>query len=400
MAVVAVASAWLALTSTAHAASDIQITRVDCQSQPRKIAVENLGDSAQDLAGWKLQSDLPGEEFDLSPAGALEAGATVYVFNGQGAPETPEPIGTEWIYPWNPGSLDFALWEGGRDFIEINAPAGNTVSSKPCPVPFVYPSPPPTETPAPEPPQPPSPVEDPGGAVSTANAASNLQFTLVDCQGHPRRLAIHNSGSSAQNLAGWKLESDKPEEVFDLTVANAVGPGETFYVFNGHKAPLVPEQLGGEWYYGWNPSEVYDPSLFVLWEDGYDFVRIVDAGGNEVTRGPCPIPAGWTPTPQATPPPTGGTNTPGPTQTDGVVQTVPGPSNTGTGRTGSTGSRGEVFGPSAPPTSDSGVPSGGGPPLVGQSIPRLLMTLLAGLVLTLGGMFMVGLGVRRPGRDS
>ena len=407
-AIVVAASAWLALTSTAHAASDLQITRVDCQSHPRKIDIQNLGDGPQDLAGWKLQSDLPGEELDLGVIGTLEVGATVYVFNGHGSPEAPELAANDWMYAWNAGSLDFALWEDGTDFIDLVDPGGSVVSNKPCPFPPLDPSPPATEGPAPQP----TPIEDPAGAIGTANAASNLQLTLVDCQGHPRRIGIQNSGNSAQNLTGWKLESDKPDEVFDLGVATAVGPGETFYVFNGHQAPLVPEQIGGQWIYGWKPSEIYDPSLFVLWEDGYDFVRIVDAGGNEVRREPCLIPAGWTPTPQPTQPGqatqpssgnTGSTNTPAATQTDGAVQTVPGASNTGPGRgtaqTRGTGPAGEALGPPLAP-SDSGVPSGGGPPFTEQSVPLLVMSLLAGAVLTLGGLLMVGLAVRRPPRDA
>ena len=407
-AVVAAACAWLALTGTARAAADVQVTRVDCQSAPRKIAIENLGDSAQDLAGWRLRSDLPGEEFDLSPAGTLESGATVYVFNGDGSPETPELAGIEWIYPWNPGSLDFVLGEDGTDFIELVDPTGGAVSNKPCPMPVPDPSPPPTQTPAPEPTQPP-PAEDTGGSISAVSAAPNIQIPPqgVDCQGHPRKIVIRNSGDSAQDLIGWKLESDQPGEVFDLSVAGTVGAGEIFEVQNGHQAPLVPEQIGGRWVYGWKASETYDPSLFVLWEDGYDFARIVDAAGHEVSREPCPIPAGWTPTPQPTqpgqetPPATGGTNTTGATQTDGAVQTVPGAANTGTGRGAAPtrGTGGEAFGPPAPP-SDSGVPSGGGPPLTEQSVPLLVMSMLAGVLLTLGGLRMVGLGIRRPGRDS
>ena len=117
--------------------------------------------------------------------------------------------------------------------------------------------------------------------VASAGAASNVQITNLDCEGHPRKIAIQNKGDTAQDLASWKLLSDKPNEVFDLSVVGQVAAGETFYVYNGHLAPLTPlsPDIAGAWIYGWNPSEVYDPALFVLNEDGKDFIRLVDASG-------------------------------------------------------------------------------------------------------------------------
>src|SRR2546428_4881479 len=129
--------------------------------------------------------------------------------------------------------------------------------------------------------------------VASAGAASNVQMTNLDCEGHPRKIAIQNKGDTAQDLAGWKLLSDKPNEVFDLSVVGQVAAGETFYVYNGHLAPLTPlsPDIAGAWIDGWNPSEVYDPSLFVLDKNGTDFIRLVDASQfpwQEVSAMPCP----------------------------------------------------------------------------------------------------------------
>ena len=114
--------------------------------------------------------------------------------------------------------------------------------------------------------------------VLTASGASDVQVTAIDCAGHPRKIAIQNKGDTAQDLPGWKLISDKANEVFDLDLVGTVGPGVNFYVFNGHLAPPTPQQVGGEWIYGWNPSEVYDPSLFVLDEDHEELVFQVALG--------------------------------------------------------------------------------------------------------------------------
>lgn len=250
--------------------------------------------------------------------------------------------------------------------------------------------------------------------LSSAGAAANVGVTAIDCAGHPRKIAIQNAGDAAQNLAGWKLQSDQPDEVFDLSVAGTLGPGELMFVFNGHLSPLVPEQSGGSWIYPWNPGS-FD---WAINEDGTDFIRIVNAGGNEVSRMPCPIPPvtpspqpTQAPGPQTTQPPadtnTGGSNTAGGTQPGGAAQNVSGPSNTGPARgtqvaaqARGTGTTGEVFGPPLPPGAEAALPVGGGPPLAGGSLPLPLMSLLAGAMLTLGGLLMVGLAARRPGRDA
>jgi len=248
------------------------------------------------------------------------------------------------------------------------------------------------------------------GYALTATAASDLQITLVDCGGHPRRIAIQNKGDAPQNLAGWKLMSDKPNEVFDLGVVGTVGPGVNFYVYNGHKAPLTPLQIGGEWIYGWNPSEILDPSLFVLNDDGTDFIRLVDASQlpwRDVSRlgclGTTEIPPLEQPTPTATPPPsntdpgaggnTGGTNGDQSTttqsdaaQSTGASQNAPASGNaaasTGAGTAAqAANASGQLVGG---PASGVGVlSSGGGPPLAGHLLPLGLLSGIAGAALML-----------------
>ena len=161
-ATIAVLAALVALRD-AEAASNVQVAAVDCRGHPRRIAIKNLGDTAQDLAGWRLESDQPDEVFDLSPVGILEAGATVYVFNGHLAPATPTLVGGAWVYPWNPGSFDWALYEDGQDFIRIVDAAQlpwRSVSEMPCPGTAEIP---PLEQPTPTPPPNPNPGStDPG----------------------------------------------------------------------------------------------------------------------------------------------------------------------------------------------------------------------------------------------
>ena len=253
-----------------------------------------------------------------------------------------------------------------------------------------------------------------------ARAASDVQVTLLDCESHPRRIAIQNKGDTAQSLAGWKLMSDKPNEVFDLGVAGQVGAGETFYVFNGHLAPLAPLQLGGQWIYGWNASDVFDPALFVLEPFATDFIRLVDASQfpwREVSAMPCesttqipPLQQPATPTPSPSTPDQGaGGNTgqtdgnqPAAAQTDGA-QSAGASQNTATGANtaasrsaGATGAQtgnvtGQVVGG---PASGAGGLAGGGPPLAAQPLALGLSSLVAGVALAVIGVLLLRRNLR------
>jgi hypothetical protein len=254
--------------------------------------------------------------------------------------------------------------------------------------------------------------------LPTAQGASDVQVTAVDCLGHPRRIAIKNTGDTAQDLTGWKLLSDNPNEVFDLGVAGTVEPGVTFYVFNGHLAPPVPQQAGSQWIYPWNYTPVLDESAFVLHEDGKDFIRLVDASGwpwREVSAMPCPgtteippLQQPETPTPPPTTPDPGAGTTGG---TDGNQETAAqsggaqsgASQNTAAGSTtvtsgaGSTAQTGSVGGAAGGPSSGAGglhLQVSGGSPLARQLLPLSILGVVAGAALALLGVRMM----RRPRR--
>src|SRR3990170_3669603 len=74
----------LASLSSAQA-PDIRIAELKCNGDPELVAIENAGDAAQQLAGWKLQSDPASEVFDLSVLGGLQAGASIFIQAGPAA---------------------------------------------------------------------------------------------------------------------------------------------------------------------------------------------------------------------------------------------------------------------------------------------------------------------------
>jgi hypothetical protein len=60
---------------------------VDCASNPEVVEVKNFGDADQSLAGWELQSD-GNDPFDLTPAGTIPAGGSIFIESGSGATGT------------------------------------------------------------------------------------------------------------------------------------------------------------------------------------------------------------------------------------------------------------------------------------------------------------------------
>lgn len=74
------------LRSADAARPPVQISILTCDTTPEVVAPVNPGLEPGDLAGWQLRSDPPSQEsFDLSVAGKLAPGETVYVQSGYGA---------------------------------------------------------------------------------------------------------------------------------------------------------------------------------------------------------------------------------------------------------------------------------------------------------------------------
>jgi hypothetical protein len=125
------AGASLALfTSIAAAGADLRVTALDCESHPRRIRVENLGDTAQSLSGWQLQSDpAEGQPFDLGEVGSLGAGQKFFVFEGHLSPPTAPDTG---YYRWGSDEIFNLRANDSTDYVRIVDPQGNTIDQRNC----------------------------------------------------------------------------------------------------------------------------------------------------------------------------------------------------------------------------------------------------------------------------
>ncbi len=88
----AIALALAAVSPAGAQGPDVQITRLECIDDPdaegiqEVVVIENLGDAAQTLTGWELQSDPPDSEtFDLVVLGGLAPGASISIQSGPSA---------------------------------------------------------------------------------------------------------------------------------------------------------------------------------------------------------------------------------------------------------------------------------------------------------------------------
>jgi hypothetical protein len=148
----------LGLVSTARAQGpDIQIAQLECNGDPELVLIKNLGDAAQALTGWELQSDPPDSEvYDLAVLGGLAPGAAVSIQSGPSA---------SGVFNWG---LEFIFRDDDpTDYVRLIDDTGAVVHEVDCggevaPEPSPTPSPEPSPTPSPEPP-PPNGVPNGGG---------------------------------------------------------------------------------------------------------------------------------------------------------------------------------------------------------------------------------------------
>ena len=82
----AIALALAAVSPAGAQGPDVQIAQLSCSGDPELVVIENVGDTAQTLTGWELQSDPPDSQaFDLAVLGGLAPGSSVSIQSGPSA---------------------------------------------------------------------------------------------------------------------------------------------------------------------------------------------------------------------------------------------------------------------------------------------------------------------------
>src|SRR3990170_5212213 len=126
------------------------------------------------------------------------------------------------------------------------------------------------------------------GVASLSSAqAPDVRIAELKCNGDPELVRIENRGDVAQQLAGWKLQSDPASEVFDLSVLGGLQPGASVLIQAGPSASGV---------FKWGTAFVFRD------DDPTDYVRIVDNTGATVDQVNCGGEIPSEPSPTVTPP--------------------------------------------------------------------------------------------------
>ena len=139
--VFAIAIALVAVSPAGGQGPDVQISQLTCTGDPERVVIENLGDAAQTLTGWELQSDPPDSQvFDLAVLGGLAPGASISVQSGPSAGG---------VFKWG---LEFIYRDDDpADYARIVDDTGAIVHQVNCAEATPTPTSSPTPTPTPEP---------------------------------------------------------------------------------------------------------------------------------------------------------------------------------------------------------------------------------------------------------
>jgi len=235
-------------------------------------------------------------------------------------------------------------------------------------------------------------------AADSAQAAPVVQIVEITCfPGHSLdTIHLKNTGDAPQNLTGWQARSD-PETTqrMDLGFIGALAAGGDLYLVAGQHSATLPLENQ----YRWSIGEVLRD------DDPYDYARVLDAAGNQVTGMTCaggpvdltvPTPV---PTPKPAPTPTPVPGTPAPTAPPAPEVIGPQPPSAVRGQTNQPRTITNDSAPANPVTGtvDTSVPAGGGRPLSEQDDAKFLVAL--GLTAMIGGATLIAKG-RSPKRGS
>ena len=126
-----------------------------------------------------------------------------------------------------------------------------------------------------------------GFASLSSAQAPDIRIAELKCNGDPELVRIENAGDAAQQLAGWKLQSDPASEVFDLSVLGGLQPGASIFIQAGPSATGV---------FKWGTQFVFRD------DDPTDYVRIVDNAGATIHQVNCGSATPAAPSPTASSP--------------------------------------------------------------------------------------------------
>ena len=118
-----VAQPTIPATTVRSDSPNIQVTSMDCRSTPEIVVIENLGDSPQDLTGWRIEDDGPKYTFDFPGGFSLEPGYSVELISGESGDNSNK------TFYWN----NRTVWNNDGDTTSLFDSSGQLASEMKCP---------------------------------------------------------------------------------------------------------------------------------------------------------------------------------------------------------------------------------------------------------------------------
>lgn len=125
--------------------------------------------------------------------------------------------------------------------------------------------PPPTAKPV-------TPVPTPGPTATPGEV--DVLITSLDCKGKPEIVVVENSGTSAQDMTGWKVEDRGPKYTFNFPAGFSLEAGASVELVSGASGDDTGETIY------WNKRPV--------WNNDGDTASLIDSSGQLAFEMKCP----------------------------------------------------------------------------------------------------------------
>ncbi len=180
--------------SVSAAQGQMQVAELQCTGDAELVVIENAGDAAEDLAGWRLTSDPEASEtFELSVLGSVPPQAEVFIQSGPGA-------GGAFIW-----STDFIFRDDDpSDYVRLVDASGAVIQQVNC----AEATPEPTPSPSPEP-SPASEVPE-GGGPPPVDGGTLSAMTLIVVGGSAAAVGLATAALPFLRRAAAPVEDKRP----------------------------------------------------------------------------------------------------------------------------------------------------------------------------------------------
>ena len=111
-------------------------------------------------------------------------------------------------------------------------------------------------------------------APPAAPGVVDVLITSLDCKGKPEIMVVENSGTSAQDMTGWKVEDRGPKYTFNFPAGFSLGAGGSVELVSGASGDDTGETIY------WNKGPV--------WNNDGDTASLIDSSGQLASEMKCP----------------------------------------------------------------------------------------------------------------